>query len=209
MNTEVEPSKLQQSISSWSRPGILVDCRTIVAGDEDSLLETEARSIAQASPLARRASASARIVARALLQRLGLPPAALPKGASSAILWPEGVTGALAHDAEIAVAAVGLMREVRGIGIDIEPAGPLGLDLDALVMTAAERQRTGNDPLQAKLVFVVKEAIYKALNPIDGRFLEYHDISVDLPGQRAITRHGRALEIRTCVSSHLVALALI
>jgi hypothetical protein len=38
--------------------------------------------------------------------------------------------------------------------------------------------------------------------------LEFRDIRVDLSGRRAVTRHGRAVELRVGISSHIVAVAL-
>jgi 4'-phosphopantetheinyl transferase EntD len=200
---------LQQALKSLTSPNLLIDCRSIAPGDEFSLLPEEAGSMATRSVKARRASGAARIVARGFLARLGFPSCALPKSPTGAPLWPAGVIGSLAHDATIAVAAVARTRDVRGVGVDIELAGPLSANMMGLVVTPAERQRIENDPVRAMHLFVAKEAIYKALHPLDGRFLEYHDISVDLPGNRALTRNGRAIELRFCLSTHIVALALV
>jgi 4'-phosphopantetheinyl transferase EntD len=200
---------LQQALKSLAPPNLLIDCRPIASGDEFALLPEEAESMATRSVKARRASGAARIVARELLARLGFPSCTLPKGPTGAPLWPADIIGSLAHDTTIAAAAVARTRDVRGVGIDIEPAGPLSADMIGLVVTPAERQRIENDPVRAKHLFVAKEAIYKALHPLDGRFLEYHDISVDLPGNRALTRNGRAIELRFHLSAHIVALALV
>jgi hypothetical protein len=39
-------------------------------------------------------------------------------------------------------------------------------------------------------------------------FLEFHDIEVDLAAGMAATRAGRRLILRSCISSHVVVLAL-
>ena len=63
-------------------PGLLIGHRVISPGDENALLDEEAASIASPILAVRRASGAARIVARALLVRLGYANAAIPKGAS-------------------------------------------------------------------------------------------------------------------------------
>jgi len=40
-------------------------------------------------------------------------------------------------------------------------------------------------------------------------FLEFGDIEVDLAAGTATTRPGRTLTLRSCISSHIVALALV
>jgi len=79
----------------------------------------------------------------------------------------------------------------------------------ALVATPGERRRIGDDLVKAKLLFAAKEAVYKAVYPLDRVFLEFGDIEVDLAAGTAITRMGRTLMLRWCVSPRIGALALI
>ena len=157
----------------------------------------------------RRASGAARIVARGLLAQLGYPDAQVPKGAGGAPIWPAGVVGSLAHDDEVAVAAVGLQRDFASIGIDVEPAGALPADMLALVATPRERRMIDDDPVKAKLLFAAKEAVYKAVYPLDRVFLEFGDIEIDLATGTATTCTGRTLTLRSCASSQIVAVALV
>jgi len=156
----------------------------------------------------RRASGAARHVARELMTRLGYAELPIPKDASGAPVWPAGLTGSMAHDERIAVAAVGLRRDFAAVGIDVEPAVPLPADMLELIATPRELRAIADDPLRGKLLFAAKEAVYKAINPLDGVFLEFHDIEVDLAGRKATTRTGRVLALRICMSSHVVVLAL-
>jgi 4'-phosphopantetheinyl transferase EntD len=149
------------------------------------------------------------MVARSLLAQLGHPGAQVPKGAGGAPVWPVGVVGSLAHDDEVAVAAVGLRRDFASVGIDVERAGALAADMLALVATQSERRRIEDDLIKAKLLFALKEAVYKAVYPLDRVFLEFGDIEVDLAAGTAMTRPGRTLTLRSCMSSHIVALALV
>lgn len=205
-DTVIAPS-LEREMNALAPPGLLVGHRLISPGDEDALLAEEAASIAPVVG-ARRASAAARIVARQLLAQLGHARAPLPKSASGAPIWPAGIAGSLAHDEKVAVAAVGRQRDVGSVGIDIEPAVLLPPDMLALIATPQELRKIADDPLRGKLLFVVKEAVYKAVYPLDRVFLEFHDIEVDLAAGKAVTRGGRVIALRYCLSSHVVVLAL-
>jgi len=200
---------LEQALDAFSVPGLLIGHRVISLGDEGALRDAEATSISSSIANVRRASGAARVVARSLLAQLGYPEAQVPKGAGGAPVWPGGVVGSLAHDDEIAVAALGLRRDFASVGIDVERTGALPPDMLALVATQSERHGIEDDLVKAKLLFVVKEAVYKAVFPLDRVFLEFGDIEVDVAARTATTRSGRALSLRSCVSSHIVALALV
>jgi len=203
----VDPS-LQREINALASPGLLIGHRLISPGDEDALLGEEAASIASAVVGARRASGAARIVARELLAQLGHPRAPLPRSASGAPVWPAGIAGSLAHDDEVAVAAVGRQRDIGSVGIDVEPAVPLPPDMLELIATPNERRKIADDPLRGKLLFAAKEAVYKAVYPLERVFLEFRDIEVDLAGRTAATRTGRVVELRYSLSPRVVVLAL-
>jgi 4'-phosphopantetheinyl transferase EntD len=208
MTEPVDPV-LERAIESLSAPGILIGHRLISPGDELALLAEEAHSIA--SPLigVRRASGAARIVGRALLARLGYAACAVPRSPSGAPLWPVGVTGSFAHDERVAVAAVALCHDVAAVGIDVEPTEMLPPDLLDLIATPQERRRLGDDPYRGRLLFAAKEAVYKAVYPLDRLFLDYHDVEVDLADRKAVVGNGRVVELRYCLSTHLVVLARI
>src|SRR5437879_5808776 len=105
----IDPT-LQRDIDNVALPGMLIGHRLISPGDEHALLDEEAASILTSVADVRRASGAARIVARELLAQLGRPNVAVPRGASGEPIWPAGVSGSMAHDDRVAVAAVGLLR---------------------------------------------------------------------------------------------------
>jgi len=205
--TSIDPS-LQRDIDLLALPGLLIGHRLISPGDEDALLDEEAASIVSPVIDVRRASGAARIVARQLLAQLGYARSPLPKGASGEPIWPAGIAGSLAHDDRVAVAAVGMQRDVGALGIDIESAVALPPDMLELVSTPRELSRIADDPLRGRLLFAAKEAVYKAVYPLDRVFLEFRDIEVDLAGRKASTRTGRAIALRYCISSHVLMVAL-
>jgi 4'-phosphopantetheinyl transferase EntD len=207
-NHGIDP-ELQSAVAALALPGVLIGHRVISAGDEQALLPEEAGAFAASVPKVRQASGAARMVARRLLAQLGHGECAIPKGSAGAPIWPPGVIGSLAHDSTIAMAAIASHHDIAALGIDIEPAEPLPSDLLDLVATPRERLNLGDDPYGGKLLFVAKEAVYKAVYPLDQRFLEHHDVDVDFAHRRASVRDGRVVELRFALSTHLVALAFL
>jgi 4'-phosphopantetheinyl transferase EntD len=198
---------LGKALRTLAPPGVLVDHRLISPGDEHALLTEEAGAFRRSAVQVRRASGAARIVARTLIERLGHKRAALPKSPAGPPIWPEGVLGSLAHDSSVAVAAVATRGNLAGIGIDIEPAEALPAELLELVTTPRERASLAADPYTGRLFFVAKEAVYKAVFPLDHQFLNHHDVEIDLANQKAHLRAGRAVNLRFCLATHVVALA--
>ena len=142
------------------------------------------------------------------MSELGHVNAALPKCASGAPIWPGGVVGSLAHDATVAIAAVARRDAIAALGIDIEPLEPFPLEIDT-VATARERRSLPGEPYAGRLLFAAKEAVYKAVHPLDGQRLEHHDVEVDLAAGHAIVRGGRTVDLRFALADHIVTLAFL
>lgn len=60
----------------------------------------------------------------------------------------------------------------------------------------------------SRQLFVIKEAVYKATFPIDGKFLEFHDVDVDLVNASATTRYGISVNIFLSCGFYISALAV-
>ncbi len=195
---------LQDAIEQLSLPGVAIGCRFILPGDECALLPEEA--IDSPGPKVRRARGAARIVAR---QLLSVAERAVPNGPSGAPVWPRGIVGSLAHDSDVAVAAVAAQREFSGIGIDIEPAVALAPEVMETIATPREQLSLNACVYGGRLLFVAKEAVFKAVADLDGIFLDHHDVEVDFAKHKAAVRNGRSVELRFCISTHLLALAFV
>lgn len=197
-------SRLQDAIERLALPRVLIGCRSILPGDECAVFPEEVPD----SPGLKvyRARGAARIVARKLLSR---PKYVLPKGPSGAPIWPRGIVGSLAHDSDVAVAAVAPRREFAGIGVDIEPARALSPELLKTIATRREQLSLGASVYAGRLLFVMKEAVFKAVADLDQSFLDHHDVEIDFTRHEAVTRNGRRVELRFCISTHLVALAFV
>jgi 4'-phosphopantetheinyl transferase EntD len=199
---------LELAIGSLTVPGVDIGWRVISEGDENALLPGEELPAASVAKV-RRASGAGRIAARALMTRLGYAAQPVRRAPSGAPLWPTGLVGSIAHDDTIAVAALASSADFSGLGIDIEPAETLEPELLDLIAGPDERARIKDDPLRGRVLFAAKEAVYKATYPLDGIFLEHHDVEIDLANLRAVVRTGRTLALKFAISEHVIALAWI
>jgi len=201
--------ELARAIEAMAVPGIAVDHRLIADHDEAALLPEEMAAFAGSVTKVRRASGAARLVARQLLSRFGHPPVPIRKSTAGMPVWPRGIVGSMAHDARVAVAAMAASQHFLGIGVDVEPAEPIDSDLVTIIATPAERAAAQADPTRGRLLFSIKEAIYKAVYPLDGQFLDHQDVEVDLSSGTAEVLGGRQVNFRHCAATHIVVLAFI
>ncbi|QKC86238.1 4'-phosphopantetheinyl transferase superfamily protein [Mesorhizobium sp. NZP2077] len=190
-------------------PGVRTGCRLIGDADEAHLLPEEARSISARQPAMRRASGAARWIAHRLLADIGIGNVAIPRAPSGAPTWPDGIIGSLAHDDDMAVAAVARVGRIVSLGIDVEPAQALPDDISAIVATGADRTGAADRLLAGRILFCAKEAVYKAAYPLDREILGYEDIAVDLDAGRATTKTGRKVRLAYCVAPRVVVLAFV
>jgi 4'-phosphopantetheinyl transferase EntD len=202
-------SSLQRAIDALAAPGLLIGHRVMSQGDELTLLHEEIASLSFPAIERRRASGAARHVARELMKSMGFAGLPILRSTFGAPIWPAGVVGSMAHDDRIAVATVGLRRDLDAVGIDIEPLTPLPTEMLELIATPQERRAIADNPSGAKLLFAIKEAVYKAVYPLDHEFLDFHDIEVDLAGRLATTRAGRMLALHLCIFSHVLVVATV
>ena len=77
------------------------------------------------------------------------------------------------------------------------------------VSTPTERRRYGKNLLRSRHLFVAKEAVYKAVHPIDGIFLDFQDIEIDFGNSTARVSYGRTIPVQIVSGKHLIALARI
>jgi len=196
-----------EAMAAIAPASVRTGCRAISDADEAHLLPEEARSISARQPAMRRASGAARWIAHRLLADIGVKDVAIPRAPSGAPLWPDRTIGSLAHDDDMAVAAVAPVGSIVSLGIDVEPAQPLPDDIFAIVATGADRTGAADQRLAGRILFAAKEAVYKAAYPLDREVLGYEDIAVDLDAGRATTKTGRKVSLAYCVAPRVVVLA--
>lgn len=198
---------LAAALAALAPSGVAIARRLIGARDDQELMPDELVGFGRRLLGPRRQSGAARRTARDLLAGLGYGRPAILRSPSGAPLWPPGIVGSMAHDSEVAVAVVARSAAFDALGIDIEPAERLPSDIIELVATPAERARYPAAIIESRVLFAAKEAVYKALFPIDGVFLDFHEVDIDLDGRRARTRHGREIEIVTMSEPRVCAVA--
>jgi 4'-phosphopantetheinyl transferase EntD len=164
-------------------PSVAVVAST--CGDlEVDLFPEEERVIANSVEKRRREFVTARACARDALAGLGLSPVPVlpdPKGAPR---WPSGVVGSITHCDGYRACAVARSTDLLGIGIDAEPNQPLPAALVADIALPRERQWAGGmatlrpEVNWDRLLFCMKESIYKAWFPLTGRWLGFEDAMV-------------------------------
>jgi 4'-phosphopantetheinyl transferase EntD len=203
----IADSTLSIALSALVQPGVLIGHRLIAPGDEHALLAAELSAFSGSVLKVRRQSGAARGLARVLLKKAGQGETAIPKSPSGAPVWPPGIVGSLAHDDEFAIAVIAHSKQFVSLGIDVEPAEALPSELVNLVATPEEQQRYSSTLLESRLLFSIKEAVYKAANPIDGRFLDFHEIEVDLDTCVAWIERSRSMKIAFTTYPRIVALA--
>lgn len=150
---------------------------------ESELLPEEAKQVAGAVERRRREYAAGRACARLALSHLGLPAGPLLSGKDRAPLWPEGAVGSITHRGGYCAAAVARRGTIQALGIDAELNAPLPDGVARLVCTAGELAWTADadgDEHWQTLIFSAKESVYKAWQPLTGKWLGYQDVELDV-----------------------------
>jgi 4'-phosphopantetheinyl transferase EntD len=155
-----------------------------------NLFEREAEIVAGAVEKRRREFSTARACARDALARLGVPPREILSGPRGEPLWPEGIVGSITHCDGYRGCAVGRRSDFAAIGIDAEvdaalPNGLLGdIALPEEQRALAALAREDPTPSWDRLLFSIKESVYKAWFPLAGRWLGFEDARVSIDRER-------------------------
>lgn len=150
-----------------------------------TLFPAEEAVIARAVDKRRREFTTARLCARAALARIGVAPAPILPGERGAPGWPAGVVGSMTHCAGYRAAAVARAIEVATIGLDAEPNEPLPEGVLATVASPGERAALDELPAGPavcwdRLLFSVKESVYKAWFPLCRQWLGFEEAEVTI-----------------------------
>jgi len=97
---------------------------------------------------------------------------------------------------------------IAGLGVDIEPAEKLpDPAMVPLIASPSELSAFHDVPVADKVLFSIKEAVFKAVNPCDGIFLDFGDISVDRGSFTATTRSLRKVHWRLVAEPRILVIA--
>lgn len=156
-----------------------------VGDHEDALLPAERAIVASAVAKRRREFSTGRLLARRLLAEFDHHGFALLRAEDRVPEWPDGLVGSISHADELCAAAVGRSSEFAGIGVDIEPDEAVDPEIERVVCRDPERAwvREGGDEelgRRVRVVFSVKEAVYKAFYPRTREFWSFQDVLVEI-----------------------------
>jgi len=138
----------------------------------------------------RREFITARACAREALAQLGQLGQPVPSGSRGQPLWPAGVVGSITHCDGYRACAVARATDLVTVGVDAEPNQPLPDGLLEDIALPEERDWLRHLARQApavrwdRLLFSIKESIYKAWFPLAERWLGFEDAVVAIDPQR-------------------------
>lgn len=138
-----------------------------------------------ASPQRQQEFHAGRRAARRAMAKLDLPPLAIPMSKDRSPEWPAGLVGSISHCQGACVAILARATQVRGLGIDVEPAADLPKDVWDTVLRADELRDIHRRPpatwgRAALQYFVAKEAVYKAQFPVSKSLFDFHAIRLTI-----------------------------
>jgi len=112
---------------------------------------------------------------------------AVGRGPAGEPVWPEGIVGAIAHAGDVAIGLVGRTTDYAGLGVDVEELarGP-SPRAARLVCRPAEMEWTEVESGTRRLtmLFSAKEAVFKALFPLERVWLGFGDAELTwVPGR--------------------------
>jgi len=156
----------------------------------EALFAEEEKAIQRATAERRKEFTTGRVCAHQALKILGLPARAVPSGAFGEPIWPEGVVGSITHCAGYWASAVAFEADITALGIDAEPDAPLPSGVLGDIARPAEREDLAMLYARSRgicwdrLLFSVKESVYKAWFPLAQQWLGFHDVEVQLDPRR-------------------------
>lgn len=102
-------------------------------------------------------------------------------------VWPRGFTGSISHCRTLCGAIAARTDRHQSLGLDLDTRDDLDSDLVEQIcrpseLREAEHARLGGAVRvhRPKLLFVIKEAVFKAYHPLTGYFLDFLEVTVTL-----------------------------
>ncbi len=161
-----------------------------------ALFPEEEASVRGAVEKRRREFTTGRACAREALAQLGIEPAPIPSGPRGEPCWPAGIVGSITHCDGYRACAAARAGDLTTIGIDAEPNRPLPEGVLGDIALPEEREWLSRFAREApevhwdRMLFSIKESIYKAWFPLAERWLGFEDVVVviDRPRRRFSAR---------------------
>ncbi len=131
---------------------------------------------------------ASRHCAKEALNQLGITQFPLLTNEHRAPNWPDRIVGSISHTNGRCIAVACQVKNLRSIGIDVELSEPLKSELLSQIITPIEQKQlfeTNSPHVYAKLIFSIKESIFKCLHPIYLTWIGFKDLSVKLDFENA------------------------
>lgn len=177
---------LEESVSPNHASGLAWSAGRIV-DKQDRLFDVEESAVAFAVEKRKAEFRAGRTCAREALRLLGCADMAIPRRPDRSPGWPSGFVGSISHTSSFATAIVAQNDLFAGLGIDIEEDVSLPSDLRQMIMRSDERERLPSNIMiglqsvdTAKVIFSIKEAVYKAVRPLSGALFDFQDVAVTI-----------------------------
>ncbi|WP_254061906.1 4'-phosphopantetheinyl transferase [Granulicella sp. L60] len=126
--------------------------------------------------------AAGRACGREALAYLNIRGKSILPGQSREPLWPEDIVGSITHCNGYCAAAIASRDRFMSIGIDAEPNEKLPEEVLGSIALWDEiillQQLPAGDVHWDKLLFSIKESVYKAWFPIANRWLDFKDARI-------------------------------
>lgn len=151
-------------------------CAIVDLADTDQARALAALPAAERDHAARLAGARRRdyVAGRTAIHQLVASDTAILTDDRGAPMLPPALTGSISHKGSRAAAIVAT-ADLGHIGIDLERAiAPRG-DIGSRILTPREPIVTGKELTR---VFAIKEAIYKAIDPIVRRYVGFQEVEI-------------------------------
>jgi 4'-phosphopantetheinyl transferase EntD len=154
-----------------------------------ALLANQAPDTPDARMLAPRASTKRKVeftcgraAARLALAGIGVhEPGVILRGSRGEPLWPAAVTGSITHCHPWSIAVAAKSSSVM-IGIDLESIHRMqGPDISHMICRPTELAWIHEGAERAwrlTMIFSAKEAVYKLLNPVCGRYVDFQEVEL-------------------------------
>ena len=162
--------------------------------DTSVLLPVELERSKTMAPRRLQSFCQGRDCARRALGDLGTSPTAIPVGSMREPIWPSGIVGSISHCDGFAIAAVARASELAGVGVDIEVQGNLEAGVRRLIATPDEARNSPLDDADGRMLFSMKESVYKCIWPNLRRFVDFQEVEIEIGGAGAGTFQPHAAD---------------
>lgn len=122
--------------------------------------------------------------AHSAMNEAGYPNLPVLRDQSRAPIWPFSIIGSITHNSLVAAAIIAKKhQQILGIGIDIEDLSrEIRTNITRHTLTPWEIEKWSADspgtPIETKIIFSIKEAIYKCFFPTYNIYLGFQDAEV-------------------------------